>query len=123
MTYCDYDRYSTLGGSLDEAGFLLWSPRASRLIDRLTLGRAEQYAEALEEALADACAQIADRMAAQAQAAAASKGGSLASFNNDGYSESYSAAGLSGGGLEAQARSILADSLGEDRYGLLWRGL
>lgn len=123
MVYCTYEQYEDLSGTLEEDAFAVWAGRASRVIDRLTLGRAERHAKQLPDELADACARIADLLAGQAQAAASSKGGALASFNNDGYSESYSSAVLSGGSRDAQARALLADSLGEDRYGLLWRGL
>lgn len=125
MNYCDSDRYMDYGGPLDEDDYRtrLWLERASRVIDRITLGRAAVYAEDLEEELADACARIADLLAGQAEALETSRGGALSGFSNDGYSESYSADGLSGSRFEAQARAILADSLGEDRYGLLWRGL
>ena len=43
----------------------LWTQRASRLMDRLTLGRAAQHAEELAEPLGDACLQIAQHLAVQ----------------------------------------------------------
>ena len=63
MNYCTYDQYAAAGGTLDEAAFALLAARASRLIDRMTFGRAEGHAAACEgcaEALADACIQIID---------------------------------------------------------------
>ena len=61
MLYCTYDQYAAAGGTLDEAAFAPLAARASRLIDRMTFGRAEGHAAACEgcaEALADACIQI-----------------------------------------------------------------
>lgn len=123
MIYCDSDRYMDYGGPLDEDDYRtrLWLERASRVIDRITLGRAAVYAEDLEEELADACARIADLLAGQENARRSSAWGVLTSASNDGYSESYAA--VSGISTDAQARAILADCLGEDRYGLLYRGV
>ena len=93
-----------------------WTGRASRLIDRLTMGRAAVYAEALQEELDDACIQIAELLYLQ------SRGGLLSGANNDGYSESY-ATGTATTGHAAQARAVLAAALGADAYGLLYRGV
>ena len=63
MLYCTYDQYAAAGGTLDEAAFAPLAARASRLIDRMTFGRAAGHAAACEgcaEALADACIQIID---------------------------------------------------------------
>lgn len=99
-----------------------WTGRASRLIDRLTLGRAAAYAEVLQEELDDACIQIAELLYLQSQAQINSRGGLLSGANNDGYSESYNA-GTAATGHVTQARTILAAALGADEYGLLYRGV
>lgn len=128
MNYCDCDRYLGYGGLLDTGDLLkdadivqIWTERASRVIDRITLGRATRYADELTEELADACARIADLLAGQETARRSSAWGVLTSASNDGYSESYAA--VSGSDTDAQARAILADCLGDDRYGLLYRGV
>lgn len=123
MNYCEYWRYYDKDGLLDEddGKISLWTERASRVIDRITLGRAARYAEELSDELADACARIADLLAGQENARRSSAWGALTSASNDGYSESYAA--VSGSGTDAQARAILADCLGDDRYGLLYRGV
>ncbi|MGM9594167.1 MAG: hypothetical protein ACI3U8_07415 [Candidatus Onthomonas sp.] len=123
MNYCDCDRYPYYGGLLDEDDdrIYLWTERASRVIDRITLGRAAEYAYELSNELADACARIADLLVVQENARRSSAWGALTSASNDGYSESYAA--VSGSDTDAQARAILADCLGDDRYGLLYRGV
>lgn len=126
MTYCDYPAYQALGGAMPEQDFALWSVRASRKIDRLTLGRAARHADVLAGELACACAQMADAMRQRSQVLEASCGGALASANNDGYSESY-AAGLADArqtaAFDARLRGILADCLGDDPYNLLYQGV
>ena len=99
----------------------LWTQRASRLMDRLTLGRAAQHAEELAEPLGDACLQIAQLLSLRSTAQVNSRGGLLSGANNDGYSESYAAGNAVP--VEREARAILAACLGEDRYGLLYRGV
>lgn len=126
MIYCDYQTYQAMGGAMTEQDFVVWSVRASRKIDRLTMGRAVRYAEVLADELACACAQMADAMRQRSQVLEASYGGALASANNDGYSESY-AAGLADAqqtaAFDTRLRGILADCLGDDPYNLLYRGV
>ena len=86
MNYCTYDQYAAAGGTLDEAAFAPLAARASRLIDRMTFGRAERHAAVCEgcaEALADACIQIID--AANAVQSACTPPG-VSSVSNDGVS-------------------------------------
>ena len=118
MNYC----VSSTSTLLPEAEAQRWTGRASRLIDRLTMGRAAVYAEALQEELDDACIQIAELLYLQSQAQVNSRGGLLSGANNDGYSESY-ATGTTATGHAAQARVVLAAALGADEYGLLYRGV
>ncbi len=124
MAYCTYEKYTALGGSLSEDAFDIWAERASRLIDRLTLGRAAQNAKNVKDELADACARIVDMLAAQDRVQANSAYGALSSASTDGYSESYAAgAGQGPSAASSAACAILGDSLGDDRYGLLWQGV
>ena len=121
MLYCTYTQYQASGGTLDEAAFTPLCARASKLIDRYTFGRAESHAKVCESCaamLADACAQIIDAMSA-AQSACAVPGAS--SVSNDGYSVTFTSGALSER-LATEAQSILANALGNDPHGLLYRG-
>ena len=121
MLYCAYTQYQASGGTLDEAAFEPLCKRASKLIDRYTFGRAESHAKDCADCaamLADACAQIIDAMSA-AQSACAVPGAS--SVSNDGYSVTFSTGALSER-LATEAQGILANALGNDPHGLLYRG-
>lgn len=122
MAYCTHEQYKAMGGSLEEACFAIWAERASRLIDRLTFGKAEQYAGKVPAELADACAQIADYLQRQREVQNKTAFGAVASANNDGYSESYSSSAATSESAEIYAYTVLRDALGADRYGLLYRG-
>ena len=120
MLYCTYDQYAAAGGTLDEAPFAPLAARASRLIDRMTFGRAEGHAAACEgcaEALADACIQI---IAANAVQSACTPPG-VSSVSNDGVSMTFTSSALAER-LAAEAQAILANTLGSDSHGLLYRG-
>lgn len=120
MIYCTYPEYLSAGGAVDEAAFSLLCQRASRMIDRLTLGRAETHCarcESCRESLAQACGQIVDLLAAQATL------GNLpgvSSVSNDGYTVTFS--GSASAQTEAEAQMLLATALGADVHGLLYRG-
>ena len=121
MLYCTYAQYQASGGTLDEAAFTPLCVRASKLIDRYTFGRAESHAKVCADCaamLADACAQIIDAMSA-AQSACAVPGAS--SVSNDGFSVTFASGALSER-LAAEAQGILANALGCDPHGLLYRG-
>ena len=95
--------------------------RASRLIDRMTFGRAEGHAAACEgcaEALADACIQIID--AANAVQSACTPPG-VSSVSNDGVSMTFTSGALAER-LAAEAQAIFANTLGSDPHNLLYRG-
>ena len=116
MLYCTYDQYAAAGGTLDEVAFAPLAARASRLIDRMTFGRAEGHAAACEgcaEALADACIQIID--------AANAVPPGVSSVSNDGVSMTFTSGALAER-LAAEAQAILANTLGSDPHGLLYRG-
>lgn len=122
MVYCDYVSYTEAGGTMSCEQFAIWSKRASRLIDRLTYGRASRYAEALSSELADACAQIADILLEQSGAEKAAVRG-VSSASNDGYSESYFDTGTVAKSASRACRRILEDALGNDPYNLLYAGV
>ena len=112
MNYCTYDQYAAAGGTLDEAAFAPLAARASRLIDRMTFARAERHAAVCAScaaALADACIQIID----------AANG--VSSVSNDGVSMTFTSGALAER-LAAEAAYILANTLGSDPHGLLYRG-
>lgn len=119
-------RYCTIppaGCTLSDEDFALWTIRASRVIDRLTLGQAEAHAKDLAEELSDACGQMAVLMAQADAAATKTAAGLLASASNDGYSESYRTWQEGVSALSARLWAILRDSLGADPYGLLYQGV
>lgn len=121
MLYCTYTQYQASGGTLDETAFTPLCIRASKLIDRYTFGRAESHAKVCTDCaamLADACAQIIDALSA-AQSACAVPGAS--SVSNDGFSVTF-ANGAFSERLATEAQGILANALGSDPHGLLYRG-
>lgn len=120
MNYCTYDQYAAAGGTLDEAAFAPLAARASRLIDRMTFGRADHAAvcEGCAEALADACIQIID--AANAVQSACTPPGA-SSVSNDGVSMTFTSGALAER-LAAEAAYIFANTLGSDPHNLLYRG-
>ena len=122
MTYCTYPEYQAAGGTVPEAAFGVLCSRASRLIDGATFGRAEPHAQECETcrtALADACAQIIDLLAAQLAVGAAP---GAASVNNDGYAVTFAADTSRYAAVKAEAYSLLSAALGSDPHGLLYRG-
>lgn len=122
MTYCDYDAYTAHGGKAAQPVIEPWLKRASRVIDRLTYGRAERYASVLSDELADACAQIADLMLTASDGAGNAVRG-LASVSNDGASESYASGSDMAQVQDQEYYRALRDALGADPYGLLYAGV
>ena len=121
MLYCTYAQYTAAGGTLDESAYNTAAPRASKLIDRLTFGRAETHAAICPQckaALADAAVQIID---ADAAARSACTVPGVSSVSNDGYSVTFSSGALAER-LASEAQSILRTALGSDPHGLLYRG-
>ena len=125
MIYCTYSQYTAAGGTLEEAAFTPLSIRASKLIDRLTFGRAESHAKVCErcrEDLVHAAVQIITLLA-QVDAAKTSTGYApgVSSVNNDGFAVTF-ADGALAERTASEVRSALADALGSDPHGLLYRG-
>lgn len=121
MIYCDYAAYLAQGGTMTETDFDRWAVRASRMIDSLSFGRAERYAEKLQTELSNACAQMTDVMVQREETLRATGDGVLSAASNDGYSESYAV--QSDAAYFARLRGILVNCLGSDPYNLLYRGV
>ena len=121
MIYCTYDDYTADGGTLDEAAFAPLCVRASRLIDRFTFGRAQRHAAICadcRDALTAACCQIIAVLDASARTGAVP---GASSISNDGVSVTF-ASGAMAERNAAEAQSLLAEALGHDPHGLLYRG-
>lgn len=121
--YCTYEQYQAHGGTLEQSQFDLFCPRASREIDRLTLGRAAKYQNELRDELADACTQITDLLHAWEDVLSSSGCGAIASATNDGVSVTYGAVQESNRQRAVQIYSVLQSALGADPYSLLYRGI
>ena len=125
MLYCTYAQYQASGGTLDETAFMPLCKRASKLIDRHTFGRAEFHAAECASCaadLADACVQIIGVLAqASAMTTATGYAPGISSINNDGFAVTFADSALAER-TAAEARSILAEALGSDPHGLLYRG-
>lgn len=123
MLYCTYDQYAAAGGAVPETAFGVLCSRASRLIDAATFGRAEPHAagcESCRDALADACGQIINLLAA---ASAVGTAPGAASVSNDGYSVTFAANASLSAAVRFEAWHVLEAALGADPHGLLYRGL
>ena len=121
MNYCTYDQYAATAARWTKLPFAPLAARASRLIDRMTFGRAERHAAVCAScaaALADACIQIID--AANAVQSACTPPGAF-SVSNDGVSMTFTSGALAER-LAAEAAYILANTLGSDPHNLLYRG-
>ena len=122
MLYCTYPEYQAAGGTATETAFGVLCPRASRLIDGATFGRAESHAAECEDcraALADACVQIIDLLAAQ-QTVGAVPG--AASTSNDGWTVTFANSANLHTAARQEAADILRSCLGADPHDLLYRG-
>jgi len=123
MLYCSYAEYQMAGGTVSENAFGVLCSRASRLIDAATFGRAESHAAGCEScrgALADACAQLVDVLAA---ASAAGNVPGAASISNDGYSVTFGSNASVNAATRQEVAEIIRTALGADPHGLLYRGL
>lgn len=125
MLYCTYDDYQAAGGTLEQDAFAPLCVRASKLIDRMTFGRAEAHAMACERCAGDlrlAAVQIVTLLG-QMEAVKTSTGYApgVSSISNDGYAVTF-ADGALAERTASEARSILAECLSSDPHGLLYRG-
>lgn len=97
--YSTYDLYQKNGGTLDQSSYLILAKKAAYILDHETMGRAWDAPASMAEALADCECAIIDALADGHFAA-----DGVQSFNNDGYSETRTAAKES----RAALRSLLA---------------
>ncbi|HIZ47626.1 MAG TPA: hypothetical protein H9810_02755 [Candidatus Gemmiger excrementavium] len=97
--YSTYDLYQKNGGTLDQSSYLILAKKAAYILDHETMGRARDAPASMAEALADCECAIIDALADGHFAA-----DGVQSFNNDGYSETRTAAKES----RAALRSLLA---------------
>ncbi len=123
MLYCTYEQYTAAGGTVPETAFGVLCSRASRMINAATFGRAEGHAagcESCREALADACCQIIDLLAA-ASTVGTVPGAS--STSNDGWSVTFGSSTGVTAATRQEAAEIIRTALGADPHDLLYRGL
>ena len=123
--YLTYEEYVQMGGELSENDFILAEFRARKYIDYLTDSRVADMAE-IPQAV-KLCIMTCIKVEAKFGADAQSDTPLLASYNTDGYSESYgSAADRASAAYRSLGRSIRSMLWGEeDDYGvpLLYRGV
>ena len=91
MVYADYEYYSNrfFGDSIPEEDFGKYAVRASREIDRLTMGRAAKAGENMIPGLSNCTCEIAELLHAEDVAAQRTGNGIIASESNDGISVSF----------------------------------
>lgn len=132
--YLTYREYTDYGGTLPESSYTLSEFRARKKIDYLTASRVAAMAEVPEEV--KICMLTLINLDAaygiDAQIANAPKSGAVASFNTDGYSESYvqvsgtdaanTAAELQKQ-MDAQIKTLLYGVNDDNGTPLLYRGL
>lgn len=97
--YSTYDLYQENGGTLDQSSYLILAKKAAYILDHETMGRARDAPASMAGALADCECALIDALAVGHFAA-----DGVQSFNNDGYSETRTAAKES----RAALRSLLA---------------
>ena len=125
MQYLTYEEYQNYGGDLPETDFVLFEFRARKKIDYWTDSRVQRMA-AVPEAVKLCMMQIISfdkKFGAEAQADSPI----VASFNTDGYSESYGGASdqasAAEASLQAAVRSLLYGEKDDEGTPLLYRGV
>ena len=125
MQYLTYEEYQNYGGDLPETDFTLFEFRARKKIDYWTDSRVQRMA-AVPEAVKLSMMQIIafdKKFGAEAQADSPI----VASFNTDGYSESYGGASDQASAAEASmqsaVRSLLYGEKDDEGTPLLYRGV
>lgn len=112
MPYADYSFYKSdyLGESITEADFPALALRASDYLDRITFGRASEYAD-IKKLLAKACCAVAEQWQTDAN-------GVIASQSVGSWSQSYAQSQDT-----AESRLYKAAAMYLDMTGLLVRWL
>lgn len=106
---------------MTETEFTRWGALAAGRIDAMTLGRAARHAGRVADALALANAQMADLLRTAAHAEATQRG--LQGASNGKVSEQYRDPAEARRATDRALYAALADALGADEYGLLWKGV
>ena len=125
MQYLTYEEYQNYGGDLPETDFTLFEFRARKKIDYWTDCRVQRMAAAPEAVKLCMMQIIAfdKKFGAEAQADSPI----VASFNTDGYSESYGGASDQASAAEASmqsaVRSLLYGEKDDEGTPLLYRGV
>lgn len=122
LTYAEYQAY---GGTLSEADFSLSEFRAQKRIDYLTDGRVADMAEVPEEV--KLCILSLIKVDSKAGVDAQADNPLVASFNTDGYSESYGSAAEQTAALQKAMNTTIREMLygvtNDEGVPLLYRGL
>ena len=102
MFYADFDYYTNTfyGDTIPEERFHRYAAKASREIDRLTMGRASEAGGVMAARLSTCCCEIAEILYKADEADAKTAGGIIAAQSNDGLSTTFAAgAAVSGAGI------------------------
>lgn len=123
--YLEYSEYQAYGGTVAEHAFLAAEFQARKRIDYLTDSRVQTMAQVPEAVKLCMTSIINANAAVGADALSASP--LVASFNTDGYSESYGSAADQQAALQnalnRQIREMLSGELDDNGTPLLYRGL
>lgn len=123
--YLTYAEYRAYGGTLDEASFNLSEFRAQKRIDYLTDSRVAGMTEVPEEV--KLCIMSLIKVDSKVGVDAQADNPLVASFNTDGYSESYGSAQEQTAALQKAAnvtiREMLYGVTNDEGVPLLYRGL
>lgn len=125
MTYLTYEEYEDLGGELKEAEFTLAEFRARKRIDYWTDCRVQKMEEVPRSV--KLCMMQLIKLDSKFGAEAQADNPVIASFNTDGYSESYGSASEQAQAAEASmassVKSLLYGELDDEGTPLLYRGV
>lgn len=125
MAYLTYDEYKGYGGDLPETDFGLFEFRARKRIDYWTDCRVQRMAE-VPEAVKQ-CMMLIIKFDGKFGTDAQTDNPVIASFNTDGYSESYGSASDQAAAAESSlyksVRGLLYGENDDDGIPLLYRGV
>ena len=125
MAYLTYSEYEEYGGTVDEESFAPYEFRARKRIDYLTDCRVQKM-QAVPEAV-KLCMMQLIKQDSKFGVEAQSDNPAVASFNTDGYSESYGSvteqASSVNAALDRTIRSLLYGEVDDEGTPLLYRGL
>ena len=95
MVYADFEYYSGLffGDTISETDYEKYAARATREIDRLTMGRAAGAGDAMRPGLAACCCEMAEILYRADEDDRRTGHGLIASESNDGLSVTFTGTG------------------------------